>query len=148
MQSQKVSRYSEPVWWTTQHTIIWEEHLPALRTDFQQRNSAQRRSQLAHQGPDDAVFQKSANTPRNVDVDKATFVPDTNWEVGTVWEQIEPGVRYGVGARTQYPHYERWNDEVEARLRKEWSETNEPSTWEKVKRAVRHGFESARKNSS
>jgi hypothetical protein len=40
----------------------------------------------------------------------------------------------------------RWDDALEARLRKEWDETNEPSTWEKVKRAVRHGFEATLRN--
>lgn len=148
MTTSKESRYSEPVWWTTQHTIIWEQELPSLRSNFDQRNAEQRRAQIAHQGPDDPVIQKSARAARNVDVDHAYRVADNNWEIGTVWEQVEPGVRYGVGARTQYPHYERWNDELEARLRKEWTETNEPSTWEKVKRAVRHGFESTRKHSS
>jgi hypothetical protein len=52
------------------------------------------------------------------------------------------------GRKRQYPDYQGWNDEVDARLRKEWGEANEPSTWEKVKRAVRHGFESSRKKSS
>ncbi len=134
-------RYSEPVWWTVEHTIVWERHLPSLRTDFEQRTAARNRAQIAHQGPDDPVFQKGAPARRNVDVEHAYAVADNNWEVGTTWEQIEPGVRYGVGARTQYPQHERWNDELEARLSKDWGEKNEPSTWEKVKRAVRHGFE-------
>jgi hypothetical protein len=147
MPSVKEPQYSEPVWWTAQHTILWEQHLPTLKSDFQQ-SATERRAELTHQGPDDAVFQKRPGTPRNVDVDRAHKVPDNNWEVGTIWEQIEPGIRYGVGARAQYPEHERWSDELEARLRKEWNETNEPSTWDKVKRAVRHGFESARKRPS
>lgn len=148
MQSPKEPRYAEPVWWTTQHTMIWLEISPALRSDFQRRTADQRRAELASQGPDDVVVQRGAGTPRNVDVDHAYAVPDNSWEVGTQWEQIEPGVRYGVGARAQYPEHEGWNEALEARLRQEWAETNEPSTWEKVKRAVRHGFESARKRSS
>jgi hypothetical protein len=141
MPSSKQPRYSEPVWWTVEHTVIWERHLPSLRTDFQRRTGEQNRARIAKLGPDDPVVQKDPPTPRNVAVERAYAVADNNWEVGTAWEQIEPGVRYGVGARTQYPHYERWNDELEARLRKEWEETNAPSTWERVKRAVRHGFE-------
>jgi hypothetical protein len=104
--------------------------------------AAQNRARITNQGPDDPVLQKGARAPRNVDVEHAHAVADNNWEVGTSWEQVEPGVRYGVGARAQYPHHDSWNDELEARLRKEWEETNEPSTWQKVKRAVRHGFES------
>src|SRR5688572_26965635 len=141
MPSSKQRRYAEPVWWTVQHTLVWEQQLPSLRTDFERRAAAENRARITHQGPDDAVLQKHAGTPRNIDVEHAYALADNNWEVGTAWEQIEPGVRYGVGARTQYPRYDRWNDELEARLRKEWEETNEPSTWQKLKRAVRHGFE-------
>lgn len=144
MHPSKERRFSEPVWWTVEHTVLWEAHLPSLRADFQRRAAGHSRAQLAKQGPDDLVFQQGGEAPRNVDVEHAHAVPDNNWEVGTEWEQLEPALRYGVGARAQYPHYPLWTDELEARLRKEWEETNEPSTWEKVKRAVRHGFESAR----
>jgi hypothetical protein len=146
MPASKPPRYSEPAWWSAQHTTVWEEHQPWLKSEFQRRSAEQNRAQIASQGPDDSVFQKGQPTPRNVDVEHAVAVPDNNWEVGTSWEQVEPGIRYGVGARAQYPHHERWNDEVEARLRQEWEETNEPSTWQKVKRAVRHGFEFKRKH--
>ena len=148
MQPSKERQYSEPVWWTVEHTVIWEEYLPTLRADFKRRAAVQNRAQLAKQGPDDLVFQQDADAPRNVDVEHAHAVADNTWEVGTAWDQIEPALRYGVGAGAQYPHYTHWTDELEARLRREWEETNEPSTWEKVKRAVRHGFESARKKSS
>lgn len=148
MQSPKEPRYAEPTWWTIQHTTIWLEVSPALKSDFQRHTAEQRRAELASQGPDDLLVQRGTGTPRNVDVDHAHVVPDNSWEVGTEWEQIEPGVRYGVGARAQYPEHERWSEALEARLRQEWSETNEPSTWQKVKRAVRHGFESAKKRSS
>jgi hypothetical protein len=148
MPTQDKLRYSEPVWWTVQHTVIWEQQLPTLRRDFQQQTGANSRAHIASQGPDNSVFQKTPGTPRNVPVERAHKVPDTNWEVGTAWEQVAPGMRYGVGARAQYPQYHSWNDELEALLRKDWSETNEPSTWEKVKRAVRHGFESLHKKAN
>jgi hypothetical protein len=148
MHPSKERRYSEPVWWTVEHTVIWEEHLPSLRADFQRRAAEKRRAQLTRQGPDDVVVQQGAEAPRNVDVEHAHVVGDNNWEVGTTWEQIEPALRYGVGVRAQYPHYTHWTDELDARLRREWEETNPPSTWEKVKRAVRRGFESTHEKRS
>jgi hypothetical protein len=148
MPASKQPRYSDPVWWTVQHTVVWEQQLPLLRAAFEQRKGERNRARVAGQGPDDPIFQRDAATPRNVDVERAYAVADNNWEVGTTWEQIESGVRHGVGARAQYPHYQDWNDEIEALLRKEWAEVNEPSTWQKVKRAIRHGFEFARKNRS
>jgi hypothetical protein len=143
-------RHAQPVWWSVQHTVLWEEHGPVLRDAFERRRAAADRARLTRQGPDDAVFQDPATTtrattPRNVDVDHAYAVPDNNWEVGTAWEQIEPAVRYGVGARAQYPQHDGWTEELEARLRQDWSEGNDPSAWEKVKHAIRHGFESVRK---
>lgn len=144
MHPSKERRYSEPVWWTVEHTVIWEEHLPSLRADFQRRAAGTSRAQITQQGPDDLVFQQDTEAPRNVDVEHAHAVADNNWEVGTAWEQIEPALRYGVGARAQYASYIHWTDELEARLRREWEQTNAPSTWEKVKRAVRHAFESTR----
>jgi len=148
MQSSKQPNDFRPVWWTVQHTLIWEEYQPALREDFRQLRATTERDRAVHLQPDDPVFQQHAVTPRNVDVDHAYDVPDNDWEVGTSWEQIEPAVRYGVGARTQYPQFERWNRELEAILRKEWEERNPPGPWEKMKRAVRHGFESSRKRSN
>jgi hypothetical protein len=148
MQSGKEPRYPQPIWWTTQHTIICEERMPALKTDFQRRAAAERRAELASQGPDDPVFQRSTGSPRNVPIDRAYAIPDNSWEVGTEWEQVEPAIRYGVGARLQYPGHDVWTEELEALLRREWEQTSEPSPWEKVKRAVRHGFESMRKHSS
>jgi hypothetical protein len=41
----------------------------------------------------------------------------------------------------QYPSHDPWSDELEALLRKEWDERNDPSTWAKAKPAVRRGFE-------
>jgi hypothetical protein len=145
MSSPREARYSDPVWWSVQHTVIWEQHQPALRSQFNKHTAGDRHAEIASQGPDDAVFQQRSSTPRNVDVDRAFAVPDLNWEVGTRWETIEPGLRYGVGAQLQYPSFERWTSELEARLHEDWIASNDPSTWEKVRRGVRHGFESARR---
>lgn len=148
MFSSKQSGQSQPMWWSVQHTMVWEECRPALRADFQRRAGAQRREEVAALGPDDTVVQWHPTTPRNVGVDRAHAVPDENWEVGTVWEQIEPALRLGVGACVQYAAFEAWNDELEGLLRSEWETTRRPGAWEKVKRAVRRGFEAARRKSS
>jgi hypothetical protein len=148
MFSSKQSRQSEPVWWSVQHMIVWEACLPELRRDFQRRAGAQSRAEVASVGPDDSVFQDHPRTPRNVSVDRAYAVPDENWEVGTSWEQVEPALRLGVGAYVQYSAFDAWNDELERLLRKEWDSAGAPGTWEKVKRAVRRGFEAARRSRS
>jgi hypothetical protein len=148
MSLSKQPRQSEPIWWSVQHTIVWEECLPELRRDFQRRAGAPSREDVARLGPDDLLVQRQPTTPRNVGVDRAAAVPDENWEVGTAWEQTEPALRFGVGARVEYSRFEVWSDELEGLLRKEWEETSRPGAWEKVKRAVRRGFEAARRKPS
>jgi hypothetical protein len=101
MDSSKQPRQSDPVWWSVQHTILWEERRLALRHDFQRRADVPAK-EITRLGPDDSVVQRHPATPRNVSVDRAHAVADDNWEVGTSWEQIEPALRFGVGARVQY----------------------------------------------
>jgi hypothetical protein len=49
------------------------------------------REQMKHQGIDEAVFERKANTPRNVDVEHAHQVPDEDWETGeTDPDETEP----------------------------------------------------------
>jgi hypothetical protein len=57
-------------------------------------------------------------------------------------------LRFGVGACVQYSTFVAWNDELEGLLRKEWEPTPGPGGWERVKRAVRRGFEAARRKST
>ena len=135
-------RPRQPVWWTVEYTVIWEAAEPSLRADFERRKAARNRAKLARQGPDDVVLQRTEDVPRNVDVEHAHRVPDQNWEVGEDdWDEVRTAMRYGVGARKQYPDAAGWNDELEARLKEDWEKTYEPSAWQKLKRFVRHGFE-------
>jgi len=143
----KPSGQPQPAWWSVQHTIVWERCLPALRSDFQRRAGAERREEVATLGPDDTVVQWHPTTPRNVSVQRSHVVPDENWEIGTVWEQVEPALRFGVGACVQYSSFDAWNDELEGLLHREWDATRRPGAWERVKRAVRRGFEVARRKS-
>lgn len=94
-------------------------------------------------GPDDALVQNHPVTPRNVDVERAHLVPDNDWEVGSRREQQEPALRFGMAARTQYLRYERWTAQLEVQLRQDWEAQHGPGAWDRVKAAVRRGFESA-----
>ena len=93
-------------------------------------------------GPDDSLVQNHPVTPRNVDVEHAHLVPDHDWEVGSQREQMEPAHRFGVAARTQYLRYERWTVQLELQLQQDWEAQQGPGAWDKVKGAVRRGFES------
>lgn len=95
-----------------------------------------------HLGPDDSLLQNHPVTPRNVDVEHAHLVPDNDWEVGGEREQLEPAHHFGVAARAQYLRYERWTVQLESQLRQDWEAQQGPGAWDRVKGAVRRGFES------
>jgi hypothetical protein len=126
----------EPVWWTTEYTIIWQEAEPQFRKEFERRY----REEARHQGPDNSVF-GSVKSPKNVDVEHAHLVSEQDWETGMDWDDARVGLRYGVGARAKYQDHTRWTEELEALLRDDWGKTYQPRLWDRVKRAVRRGFE-------
>jgi len=63
------------------------------------------------------------------------------------WKQVEPAIRYGYGARTQYADSPVWDDQLESKLRHEWTQLKDGNTWEDVQPHVRHGWDAAARNS-
>lgn len=129
----------EPTWWISEYTIIWEQVEPTFREEFAGRY----REQEKQQSPDNSVFGRTGAS-RNVDVDHAHQVPEEDWATGMTWDDAQLGLRFGVGARAQYRQYQLWSDELERILRDDWGKTYQPSLWQRVKRAVRRGFEHER----
>jgi hypothetical protein len=61
------------------------------------------------------------------------------------WSQVEPAVRYGYGARMEFPDTADWDSSFESRLRDDWNALKSGSTWEQSRSDVRHGWDSARR---
>lgn len=59
------------------------------------------------------------------------------------WTRAEQAMRYGFGAQRQYTDERVWNDKFEDRLRSEWTELKNGSTWEEVRPYVRQGWDYA-----
>jgi len=59
------------------------------------------------------------------------------------WSRAEEAMRYGFGAQRQYTDERVWNDKFEDRLRGEWTELRNGSTWEEVRPYVRQGWDYA-----
>ena len=59
---------------------------------------------------------------------------------GSVYDDVAPAYRYGSTMRgdTRFAHRQ-W-DEVEPELRSTWEHSN-PSTWERFKTAIKHGWD-------
>jgi len=63
------------------------------------------------------------------------------------WNQVEPAIRYGYAARLQYADSPTWDDQLEGKLRHEWTQLKNGNTWEDVQPHVRHGWDAAARNS-
>jgi hypothetical protein len=140
----KQSRPTDPAWWGVQHTLLWEECRPELRRAWAGPRDAPGRDDVVRLGPDDALIQKHPTTPRNVSVDRAYDVADDDWELAAVWEHLEPALRFGAGAGLHYVRFAAWTEQLEPLLQKDWETTHPPGTWQRLKGAVRRGFEAAR----
>ncbi len=62
------------------------------------------------------------------------------------WNIVEPAVRYGYGARTQYADAPGW-EEAEDRLQREWGQMRGGSTWDAARPHIRRGWDAATRNS-
>ena len=58
------------------------------------------------------------------------------------WSQAESAVRYGYGARTQYAG-SNWDNQLEDRLRREWTDLKNGTSWDDARSYVRHGWDYA-----
>lgn len=136
----------KPRWWTASHNSAWEHVRDAVKREWE---AAERHSDV-DQEVDTASEHTLGDTrfdsgePRNVEVDRAAEIPDDDFEPAS-FEHIEPALRYGAGARQQYPEYTVWTEDLEARLRRDWGEANDESAWGRIKAYVRRGWESARR---
>jgi len=57
------------------------------------------------------------------------------------WARAEEAMRYGFGARRQYADERVWDDRFESRLRHEWTELKNGTTWEEARPYVRQGWD-------
>jgi len=53
-------------------------------------------------------------------------------------------MRYGHGARLYYEGHD-WNDQLSARLKGEWEDGNQASSWDEVKAVVERGWRSVKR---
>jgi hypothetical protein len=130
-------QYRNPSWWTETHASGWERTKEALRRDWEQTKADFTDSgRELNQDVGDTVKQAAGKEP--IPPAHVANPPDS-------WDDVEPGLRYGYGAR-QYYDDEDWNDRVEARLRDDWTNAgNEPSTWDQIKASVRRGWASVKR---
>jgi hypothetical protein len=124
-----------PSWWSHHHESAWDRVKSALHRDWEQTKAdVSTRGHELNQGVGDTVKQVVGKEP----------IPPGNLPNASfaAWDQVEPGYRFGVGARAQYGHeHASWNERVERKLADEWTTLEDGRRWADVKPHVRRGWE-------
>ncbi len=131
------STYRNPSWWTDSHSSGWERTKEALRRDWEQTKADfTDGGRELNQDVGDTVKQAAGKQP--IPPSSVANPPDS-------WDDVEPGLRYGYGARQYYEDAD-WDERVESRLRDDWTRAgNEPGTWDRIKSSVRRGWNSVKR---
>ncbi len=95
---------TNPKWWTDEHTSTWERTKEALKRDWEQT----KHDFGSDKAPD--LDQSAGDTVKQAMVKQAMGKQPVPTSTGTRhWDDDEPGVRYGWGARSQYQDHADWN---------------------------------------
>jgi hypothetical protein len=124
--------HKNPTWWEPEHDSAWERAKFALKRDWDQT-----RHDVGGSEPD--TGQNIGNTVRQA-VGKEEIPPRHE----PTFEEIEPALRFGHGARLHYGEdYPEWDDELEAQLKDEWISLDPPrrASWKKDREAIQQGWE-------
>ncbi|HEY6078493.1 MAG TPA: hypothetical protein VIW29_06810 [Polyangiaceae bacterium] len=128
--------YKAPSWWNENYSSGWERTKEALRRDWEQT-----KADVTDGGTE--LNQDVGDTVKQA-AGKQAIPPANRPNPPDSWDEAEPAVRYGYGARQHFEKAE-WDDELESRLQKDWDSTGNVSSWERVKAAVRRGWDSVKR---
>jgi hypothetical protein len=128
----------DPSWWLPEHSSAWERSKAALRRDWEQT-----KADLGSGGTE--LSQSVGDTLRQATGKEVIPPPGfANSPEGPIprdaWADAESAVRYGCGARKYYSDAE-WDDELEQKLRQDWENAPDQSSWAQVRHAVRRGWD-------
>ena len=130
-----------PSWWGDEHETRWSRVRDALRRDWEQTKADLTREKSGH-----AINQSAGDTLRQA-VGIERIPPDMMPNFGNHgdrnWELAEPAVRYGYSVRARYSIHMKWNDALEASLRREWLEMPTLRSWQDARGDVRRGWDAA-----
>ncbi|MDP3498948.1 MAG: hypothetical protein Q8S33_01395 [Myxococcales bacterium] len=128
-----------PAYWNKEHGSAWSRVREAFSRDWEQT-----KNDLTGKGPDlkqdvpDTVKQAAGTEPIPP---KGQPNAETDTESKGSWQDAEPGVRYGFGARQQYgKDSPAWDETLEKKLESEWDEEKTGKPFSAVNRFVREGW--------
>lgn len=135
----------DPKWWSEKHGTAWERVKEALRRDWEQTKAdVSSKGQELDQDVGDTLKQAAgkeyippAGVPNPPDVKEIAKRNDRDWI------EVEDSYRYGVGAHEEYPN-DKWDDNLESKLSREWGDLKTGKTWDETKDAVKRGWDRVR----
>lgn len=122
-----MNQYKNPTWWTKENDSAWERTKAALQRDWDQtKHDFGGKEPDTNQGVGDTLKQaagKEAIPPRRQ-------------------PNYESALRFGYGARSHYgSEYSEWNDDVETRLKQDWTSANPNANWDEDREAIHHAWD-------
>jgi hypothetical protein len=121
-----------PAWWNQSHDSAWERIKEALRRDWEQT-----KAHLTKGGTE--LNQDVGDTIEQAIGTKPLPPPDQPTE-DVDWPRAQSAIRYGHGARQQYGDQKDWNDQLEGKLREEWTDLQTGRSWDESKAQVKRGW--------
>lgn len=117
--------HRDPSWWTNDNTSGWDRVKAAFRNDWEQtKHDFGGKGRDLDQDVDDTLKQMAG---------KQSTVAGA---AANDFDEYEPAFRYGYGARQHYgTQYPQWNEDVEDRLRSDWS-----GDWNRDRDYIRRGW--------
>jgi len=124
------SKGNSAVWWSKDHDSSWDHVKEAFRRDWEQTmHDLVGSPPDLNQGVSDTLKQAAGKQ-----IIPPASVPN--------FEEHEPALRFGYGARQQYgTEYPVWDERLEQQLRIDWSPSGDAETWNRYSHAVRRGYE-------
>lgn len=128
----------DPPWWDREHDSAWARVKAAFQRDWEQtKHDLLRAGPDLDQGVSDTVKQAAGKEPIPPEGE-----PNEAGAEQMSFEQAEPALRYGYGAARYYDATD-WDDELEARLRAEWTNINAGVHWYTARPLVYRGWQQA-----
>jgi len=150
---------ANPSWWNDKHASAWDRVKDAFARDWDQtkHDFSKKSGRELDQNVGDTVKQAAGKEPipaksmpnakptkdKGKDKDKVQGMDAATVDYG----DIEPALRYGYGASSQYASYKDWDPKLEAQLRGDWDNLEHERSWDEVKQHVRSGWNRARSQS-
>jgi hypothetical protein len=133
---------TNPRWWTKDNSSAWDHVKEAMHRDWEQ-TKADFSKNAGHE-----LNQQVGNTVKQA-VGKDPVPPgNVPNPKGADWNHVEPALRYGYGARSEYgQQHPAWDQALEGKLHADWDGLKSDQDWTQSKEYIKKGWEASNKKS-